>query len=92
MNPTKLLDKYVGKQIKLVDVNKFQDRKETVDATVLSNNQGQPIYRINDEIWLGHGGFRVLPKLPEDLIAKPTLTWLLDNQADACHTSWSCPT
>ncbi len=85
MNPTKLLDKYVGKQIKLVDVNKFQDRKETVDATVLSNNQGQPIYRINDEIWLGHGGFRVLPKLPEDLIAKPTLTWLLDNQADAPH-------
>ncbi len=86
MNPNKLMDKYVGKQIKIVDENKFQDRKEILDATLLSNNEGQPIYRIKDEIWLGHGGYRVLPKLPEDLIAKPTLTWLFANQADKPHT------
>ncbi|MEW6348283.1 MAG: DUF4139 domain-containing protein [Thermodesulfobacteriota bacterium] len=86
MNPNKLMDKYVGKQIKIVDENKFLDRKEILDATLLSNNQGQPVFRIKDEIWLGHGGYRVLPKLPEDLIAKPTLTWLVSNQTDKPHT------
>jgi hypothetical protein len=77
LNSQKLLDKYVGKKIKLIDWNKFQDRKETVDAVLLSNNQGQ-IYKINDEIYLGHPGVQVLPQLPENLIAKPTLTWLYD--------------
>lgn len=78
INSKKLMDKYVGKKIKIVDWNKFQDRKEVVDATLLSNNQG-PIYKINDEIYLGHPGTPVLPKLPENLIAKPTLTWLYQN-------------
>lgn len=84
INATKLLDKYVGEQIKLIAWNQFQDRKETVEATLLSNNQG-PIYKINDEIYLGYPGYQVLPKLPENLIAKPTLTWLYENGANAPH-------
>ena len=80
----KLLDKYVGKKIKLIDWNKFQDRKEIVEATLLSNNEG-PIYKINEEIFIGHPGTQVLPKLPENLIAKPTLTWLYDNGASDFH-------
>ena len=80
MNANKLLDKYVGKKIKLIDFNKFQDRKEVVEAILLSNNQGQ-IYKINDEIYLGHPGFKILPKIPENLIAKPTLTWLFKTTA-----------
>lgn len=84
MNPQRLLDKYVGKRIKIVDWNKFQDRKETVEAELLSNNDGQ-VYRINDEIFLGHPGYQVLPKLPENLIAKPTLTWLYETSAPATH-------
>jgi hypothetical protein len=84
MNQKKLLDKYVGKKLKIIDWNKFQDRKEVVEATLLSNNQGQ-IYKINDEIYLGHPGTKVLPKLPENLIAKPTLTWLFDNGSKKPH-------
>jgi len=84
MNAEKLLDKYVGKKIKIIDWNKYQDRKEEVEAILLSNNQGQ-IYKINDEIYLGHPGFKVLPSLPENLIAKPTLTWLYDNTSDSPH-------
>jgi len=84
INASKLLDKYVGKKIKIIDWNKFQDRKETVEATLLSNNEG-PIYKINDEIYLGHPGVQVLPKLPENLIAKPTLMWLYENGAAAAH-------
>jgi hypothetical protein len=80
MNADKLLDKYVGKKIKIIDWNKFQDRRDTVDAILLSNNQGQ-IYKINDEIYLGYPGIKVLPEIPENLIAKPTLTWLYENRS-----------
>ena len=84
MNANKLLDKYVGKKIKIIVWNEFQDRKEVVEATLLSNNNGQ-IYKINDEIFLGHPGIKVLPELPENLIARPTLTWAYDNKSKAGH-------
>jgi hypothetical protein len=80
----KLLDKYVGKQIKLIEWKSFQDRKDIVEAELLSNNKGQ-IYKIDGEIYLGHPGYRVLPEIPENLIAKPTLTWLFDNQNKSPH-------
>lgn len=84
INADKLLDKYVGKKIKIIDWNEFQDRKDIVEATLLSNNQGQ-IYKINDEIYLGHPGYKVLPEIPENLIAKPTLMWLYDNKNKDAH-------
>lgn len=84
INAEKLLDKYVGKKIKIIDWNKFQDRKDEVEATLLSNNQGQ-IYKIADEIYLGHPGYKVLPEIPENLIAKPTLTWLYKNGSKGAH-------
>ena len=84
MNEEKLLDKYVGKKIKLTTWNQFQDRKETVDALLLSNNQGQ-IYKINDEIYLGYPGTRILPAIPDNLIAEPTLTWMYNNTGKSPH-------
>jgi hypothetical protein len=84
MDPAKLLDKYVGKKIKLVDWNRFQDRKEVIEAVLLSNNNG-PIYKVGQEIYIGHPGYRVLPEIPEDLMAKPTLVWLYENRAKSAH-------
>ena len=70
----KLLDKYVGKKVKIMEWRHYQDRVDIVEATLLSNNQGQ-IYKINDEIYLGYPGYKVVPEIPENLIAKPTLMW-----------------
>ena len=84
MNADKLLDKYVGRKIKIIDWNKFQDRKNITEAILLSNNRGQ-IYKINDEIYLGHPGIKILPEIPENLIAKPTLTWLYENRNKNTH-------
>lgn len=81
MDRNKLLDKYVGKNIQLLETNQYQDRKELIDAELLSNNANQQIYRINGKIYLGHYGIPVLPEIPDNLIAKPTLTWLYDNLA-----------
>ena len=80
MDANKLLDKYVGKKIKLLTVNQFQDKKEEVEAELLSNNNGQ-IFKIGNEIHLGHPGYKILPEIPENLIAKPTLSWLYKNSS-----------
>ncbi len=85
INEEKLLEKYVGKQIKIVDWNEFQDRKEIIEAVLLSNNEGQPIFRIGSEIYLGHPGVKVLPELPENLFARPTLTWDYESVGKDAH-------
>lgn len=79
LNSDKLLDKYVGKEIKLLTENPYQDKKELKNATLLSNNNGQ-IFKIGEEIYLGHNGTRILPKIPENLIANPTLMWKYSNK------------
>jgi hypothetical protein len=81
----RLLDKYVGKKIKLINWNEFQDRKEVVEATLLSNNQGQ-VYKINDEIYLGHPGYKVLPGIPENFTARPALRWFYENRTKKAHS------
>lgn len=78
LNPQKLLDKFVGKEIKLLYKNPYTDKEEIVKATLLSNNGG-PIYKIGDEITFGHPGRVVFPGVPESLISSPTLVWLLKN-------------
>jgi hypothetical protein len=74
LNPQKLLDKYVGRKVKLMVGD-----GTLVDAVLLSNNNG-PIYQINGQIHLGHPGRVVLPDIPDSLIPKPTLVWLLHSR------------
>ncbi|HUK99692.1 MAG TPA: DUF4139 domain-containing protein [Nitrospirota bacterium] len=78
LNPKKLLDKYVGKEVKLYTKNPNTEREEIVTATLLSNND-QPIFKIGDEITFGHPGRIIFPGVPENLNAKPTLVWMLEN-------------
>jgi hypothetical protein len=82
LNPEKLLDKYIGKEVRLYTKNPYTDREDVVTATLLSNN-GQPIYKIGDDITFGYPGRVIFPKVPDDLIAKPTLVWLLDNSLNS---------
>lgn len=82
LNPQKLMDKYVGKKVKLYSRNAFTEREEIVEATLLSNNGG-PIFQIGDEITYGYPGRIIFPRIPEDLISKPTLVWRLKNTLKA---------
>jgi hypothetical protein len=50
-----------------------------IDAVLLSSSHG-PIYKINGQIHLGHPGRVILSDLPENLIPKPTLVWLLQSR------------
>lgn len=85
MNYSKLLDKYVGKEIKIIEWNQYQDRKDTVSALLMSNNDNNQVLKIDNEIYLGYPGYRVLPQIPENLIAKPTLMWLYANKTKQTH-------
>ena len=69
----KLMEKYVGRKVRL-----YQNDGTFHDATLLSTNG--PVFEINGQIHMGHYGRLVLPSLPENLVSKPTLVWLLRNQ------------
>ena len=78
LSSDKLLEKYVGRTVRL-----YQSDGTFHEARLLST--AGPVFEINGQIHLGHGGRLVLPALPENLVAKPTLVWLLRNQAAAGH-------
>jgi len=69
----KLMEKYVGRKVRL-----YQTDGTFHEATLLSTNG--PVFEINGQIHMGHYGRLVLPALPDNLVAKPTLVWLLRNQ------------
>lgn len=77
MSPAKLMEKYVGKKVKLVNLSTEVTFGEA-EAELLSVNEG-PVYKVGNDIYLGYPGQVVLPEIPENLIAKPSLIWLLDN-------------
>jgi hypothetical protein len=80
LSPQKLLEKYVGRKVKVFRWNEVTGRDEEHDAEVLSANDGT-ILRVGDEITFGYPGRISFPEIPENLIAEPTLVWLLDSAA-----------
>jgi hypothetical protein len=76
ISPEKLMEKYVGKEVKILDKNYYTGQEQLVSATLLSTN-GSPVYQVGDEIHVGLPGRVILPQLPENLLSKPTLVWLL---------------
>jgi len=72
LSSEKVLEKYVGKRVRLYGTDGTYHT-----ATLLSTNG--PVYEINGEIHLGYSGRLILPALPENLVSRPTLTWLLRN-------------
>ena len=89
LNPAKLLDKFVGKQITLV-LRHYQNNTESfepVQATLLSNNGGQ-VWRINGQIVINPSNISEMrfPDLPKNLVATPTLVWDLENHETGSQT------
>ncbi len=81
LNPQKLLEKYVGRTVKVYRYNEATGRDEEYEADVLSVNQGA-ILRIGDEITYNFPGRFSFPEIPDNLVASPTLMWLLDSDQD----------
>ena len=89
LNPAKLLDKYVGREVTLV-LRSFENNSEKLTptrATLLSNNAGQ-VWQIGNQIVINPTNIveTRFDQLPQDLIAKPTLVWTLTNSGVDTHT------
>ncbi len=80
LTPEKLLEKYVGKKVKVIRWNEKIGHDEEQEAEVLSVAGGTTL-RIGNEITYGFPGRISFPSVPDNLIAQPTLVWMLDNQA-----------
>jgi hypothetical protein len=88
LNPAKLLDKFVGREITLV-LRRYQNNTESfepVQATLLSNNGGQ-VWRINGQIVINPTNIAEMrfPDLPKNLVATPTLVWDVENRETAAQ-------
>src|SRR5437773_4639570 len=89
LNPAKLLDKFVGKEITLV-LRRYQNNTESfepVQATLMSNNGGQ-VWRIKGQIVINPSNIAEMrfPDLPKNLVATPTLVWDLENRETGSQT------
>jgi len=83
LNPAKLLEKYVGREVTLV-LRRYENQTEIlrpVEALLLSNNGGQ-VWKIENQIVINPSNIAEIrfPELPENLVATPTLVWDLDNR------------
>jgi hypothetical protein len=82
LEPAKLLQKYVGREVTLVRAEKDAGSTRWVEtkALLLSDNNG-PVWKIGDEIVTGMSAdsYR-FPDLPGNLYSRPTLVWTLDNR------------
>jgi hypothetical protein len=81
LEPNKLLNKYVGKEVTLVRsyMDNGTTKHEEVKAILLANNNG-PVWKIGNEIVTGVYGetFR-FPEVPANLYDRPTLLMTLEN-------------
>jgi len=82
LDPQKLLQKYVGREVTLVQRETDAGSTKWVEtkALLLSDNSG-PVWKIGNEIVTGMtaDSYR-FPDLPENLYSRPTLVWTLDNR------------
>lgn len=81
LDPSKLLQKFVGREVTLVRPKLAAGTTEydEVKATLLSLN-GAPVWKIGNEIVTGLSYESIrFPELPDNLYERPTLLWTLEN-------------
>jgi hypothetical protein len=79
LDPNKLLQKYVGREVTLMRGD------QEVKATLLADNDGQ-VWKIGNDILtnLSHSSIR-FPEVPDNLYERPTLLWTLENSGARKH-------
>ena len=115
VHQAKLLEKYLGKEIEFVRFDEEKKKEYSVFGKLLSTGYvlrgpgssvpnyvgtGGAIVEIGGKIELNPAGRLVLPSLPEGLILKPQLEWLVTNTHGGSHNteisylagqlSWTC--
>ncbi|HTQ04076.1 MAG TPA: DUF4139 domain-containing protein [Polyangiaceae bacterium] len=79
LTPEKLLEKYVGRNVRAYRYHEATGKEDVVDAKLLSVAGSAPVLQIGNEVTFGYPARFAFPEVPPDLIAKPTLVWLVDS-------------
>jgi hypothetical protein len=79
LTPETLLDKFVGRNVRTYRYHEATAKEEAADAKLLSVVNG-PILQFGNEITFNYPGRLAFNELPANLIAKPTLVWLLESR------------
>ncbi|MGB7729327.1 MAG: DUF4139 domain-containing protein, partial [Candidatus Acidiferrum sp.] len=88
LEPNKLLNKYVGKEVTLVRtyMDNGTTKPEEIKATLLANNNG-PVWKIGNDIVTGvYGETYRFPEVPANLYDRPTLLMSLENSGSRKQT------
>jgi hypothetical protein len=80
LTPETLLEKFVGRNVRAYRYHEATGKEDATDAKLLSVANGA-ILQIGQEITFNYPGRLAFSELPPNLIAKPTLVWLLENRA-----------
>jgi len=80
----KILQRYLGREIELQRYGRDGDKKEIIKGTLLSSAGGK-VMKVGDKLVLNPQGEAILPELPEGLLTKPTLMWLLNARKAGEH-------
>lgn len=99
IHQAKLLEKYVGKEIEFVRVDPATNKETIVKGKLLATGwtqqsgsyggysaTGSMIAEINGKIEIAPAGRILLPSLPEGLVLKPQLQWILSAKKAGTHT------
>jgi hypothetical protein len=88
LEPNKLLNKYVGKEVTLVRtyMDNGTTKHEEIKATLLANNNG-PVWKIGNDIVTGvYGETYRFPEVPANLYDRPTLLMFVENSGSRKQT------
>jgi hypothetical protein len=99
VSQSKLLEKYIGKDVDFVRLNPETKKEYTVTGRLLSVGSGvrpfggeygpanDVVAEVNGKIEISPAGRMILPSLPEGLVLKPQLDWLVSNTRAGDHNA-----
>jgi hypothetical protein len=86
LDPQKLLQKYVGREMTVMRSNISGDATKLIleKGLLLADNNGGTVWKIGDEIVTNAQPYS-FPDLPGNLYSRPTLVWTLENRGAAAQ-------
>lgn len=88
VNQAKLLERYLGREIEFVRLNEETKREYTVKGKLLAAGFGGRagvVAEIDGKVEIDPAGRMVLPSLPDGLILKPRLKWMVNAAKGGTH-------
>jgi len=79
VSPTKLLEKYVGKELEIIPKKERWPDTSVQQVELISIDGEEPVFRIGTKITFGHIGQVLFPYMPYNLYTKPTLIWDIES-------------